>query len=312
MIPKVVFSVRCTNALYPISTAPVDVFAGDIVGRLRSASLQISHPQISEAHAMLSLRGQRLVLIALRGALGGAGQGAEEIPLETGQTIVLNEEVSLEVIKIELPQRVVGFQWAGQPAVAPAGAVFSVFATDSQLRPGFHADADAHVWRDHNGCWSLQIGQAPSVAVAVGGEPWSIVGRPLRAVWIELGQLESPRTEGRSPVLTISGSQTHLQVSSRGGKLAEISGQGARILWELALHHERGAPFADWELIADQLWGARLNRRSKRARWDMAIKRLRNSLLSLDLERELVQSDGAGACGLVLRPGDRIDLPKLK
>ena len=45
----------------------VELGHGDLIGRLWSAALPIADARISEADAMVSLRGQELKLLALRG-----------------------------------------------------------------------------------------------------------------------------------------------------------------------------------------------------------------------------------------------------
>ena len=41
--------------------------SGDIIGRIWGAALRLDDPQISEAHALVSMRGTALKLLALRG-----------------------------------------------------------------------------------------------------------------------------------------------------------------------------------------------------------------------------------------------------
>jgi pSer/pThr/pTyr-binding forkhead associated (FHA) protein len=52
----------------------VDLGPGDIIGRLETATLRINEPQLSEAHALVSLRGEQLVLLALRGVVSVGGR----------------------------------------------------------------------------------------------------------------------------------------------------------------------------------------------------------------------------------------------
>ncbi len=44
-----------------------DLYPGDIIGRLWSAALHVDDARVSEAHALVSLRGRELQLLALRG-----------------------------------------------------------------------------------------------------------------------------------------------------------------------------------------------------------------------------------------------------
>ena len=67
--------------------------AGDIVGRIWSAALRIDDPDISEAHALLSLRGEGLWLLALSFAaglaLGGALVPGPAEPVAGGATLAV-------------------------------------------------------------------------------------------------------------------------------------------------------------------------------------------------------------------------------
>lgn len=51
----------------------VDAAPGDILGRLPTAAVRLNDPRISEAHALVSLRGRTLRLLALRGRFAVAG-----------------------------------------------------------------------------------------------------------------------------------------------------------------------------------------------------------------------------------------------
>jgi len=52
---------RCTDG------SIAELTHGDLIGRLGTAALHFDDARISEAHAMISLRGQELKLLALRG-----------------------------------------------------------------------------------------------------------------------------------------------------------------------------------------------------------------------------------------------------
>ena len=62
---------------------------GDLVGRLSGASLQIDDGRVSEAHAMVSLRGRELKLLGLRGVFAVDGKPTDEV--------VLAEELAIEL-----------------------------------------------------------------------------------------------------------------------------------------------------------------------------------------------------------------------
>ena len=55
---------------------------GDIIGRVWSAALHLDDARISEAHAMVSLRGQELKLLALRGMFALGRKTLRELVLD--------------------------------------------------------------------------------------------------------------------------------------------------------------------------------------------------------------------------------------
>ena len=81
---------------------------GDLVGRLETAALHIADPRISEAHAMVSLRGATLKLLALRGRLAVEGFAVRDVELVAGLTIALAGEVALVVERVGLPEQILG------------------------------------------------------------------------------------------------------------------------------------------------------------------------------------------------------------
>ena len=76
---------------------------GALVGRGATATVQLEDPSVSEAHALLSLREGRLVLLPLRGAIGVSGVRATEIALEEGLRVDLSADSWLEVESVDAP-----------------------------------------------------------------------------------------------------------------------------------------------------------------------------------------------------------------
>lgn len=76
---------------------------GDLIGRMWSAALFLDDPRVSEAHAMVSLRGDRLELLSLRGALTCDGMPATRVRLANGRRIGLVERLYLDVESVTCP-----------------------------------------------------------------------------------------------------------------------------------------------------------------------------------------------------------------
>lgn len=75
---------------------------GGRVGRLDRAELRLDDPRVSELHAYVSVRGGRLVLLALRGALTVDGIAVSEVLLERGVVVGLCPGLQLEVAEVML------------------------------------------------------------------------------------------------------------------------------------------------------------------------------------------------------------------
>ena len=84
---------------------------GDIIGRMRGAALCLDDPRISEAHALVSLRGSTLRLLALRGRMSVDGKPRSDAVLEPGdfalydstRPYALRFEADFEQIVLMLP-----------------------------------------------------------------------------------------------------------------------------------------------------------------------------------------------------------------
>ena len=72
---------------------------GDLIGRLWSAALPLSSPHVSEAHAMVSLRGGHLHLLSLRGLFALRGKPIKDLVLAVGQRISFARDVHVEVVR---------------------------------------------------------------------------------------------------------------------------------------------------------------------------------------------------------------------
>ena len=89
-----------------------------VIGRMRSATLRLNDPSISEAHAMVSLRGSVLKLLALRGRFMVDGAPQSEVVLREGQRIELGARVLLDVLTVSIPPEVLALRAEGLPLQA--------------------------------------------------------------------------------------------------------------------------------------------------------------------------------------------------
>ena len=123
---------RATVRFLILGGRSVALCPGDMIGRLESAALPIDDPRVSEAHAMVSLRGGRLCLLALRGRLVVRRAAASVVRLEPGVRISLVEGIELVVEAVELPDTALALEGLGP---APLRLVPPVCALTLRPRP---------------------------------------------------------------------------------------------------------------------------------------------------------------------------------
>lgn len=78
---------------------------GDVIGRHHRCALVLEDDRISEAHAMLSLRGAGLHLLNLRGGLRALGRPVHDPQLSIGTRLEIAAGLELEVGDVALPDR---------------------------------------------------------------------------------------------------------------------------------------------------------------------------------------------------------------
>ena len=91
------------------------IAAGDIVGRLPSAALFLEDERVSEAHALVSLRGREPKLLSLRGRLIVDGKPCTETVLEEGMVIEPAPGLELSGAGVRLPDAVLSLEAPGLP-----------------------------------------------------------------------------------------------------------------------------------------------------------------------------------------------------
>ena len=275
---------------------------GDIIGRVWSAALLMDDPRVSEAHAMVSLRGGELWLLALRRRFAVRGKAQTEARLEPGMVIELADRLCLTVVTVELPPAVLAIEGPGLSRMA-LPAVCSLRARPRpQLSPNYEPDAPCRIWTTGDG-WRYSIGEqsAPLTAgtsLVVEGATFTVSLMPLA------GQGQSPTrmSGGVEPPLRIVAAFDTVQLHRGDESPLVLGGISARILSELA---SMGGP-ASWEVLARQIWPEDADTWSLRKRWDVALARLRARLREARVRNNLIHADGTGQFELVLQAGDTL------
>lgn len=277
-----------------------DLSHGDLIGRLRSAALPIDDPRVSEAHAMVSLRGESLRLLALRGRLLVNNESRLEVFLTEGLKIDLAPKVTIEVRRLLLPQTVMALEGDGLPRQLLQGVSSLVTVPNPRLVPGYLAQANAVFWGEDD-IWKIEI--APGVTESLTpNQPFQIAGRMFRLVSVPLHQASSDATMGGLVPLRIVVLYDTVEIH-HSGRVVLISGNSARLISELV---DFGGPVS-WEILAAEIWKEEVDREQLRSRFDMTVLRLRKRLRDCGIRDDLVTSTGTGHIHLMLREDDSIE-----
>ncbi len=279
----------------------VDLGPGDIIGRLHSATLRLNEPEISEAHAMVSLRGEQLVLLALRGLLSVGGRPTAMAVLRPGAVILLSRSRSILVVGVELPDEVLALEGAGMGAPEVLRrSTYSLQMDGTALRvtPRFLPEALAHLWSTPEG-WFFQEGSAAPRSVQAGDA--LMEGARLVALPLERGGVAPTSQVGGlfAPMRIIARYET-VHFHREGQLPVQISGLPARLLSELVGF----ASPTPWRLLAEQLWPGVSDPTTLRQRLDRSLAKLRHKMRKSGLRADLVRASGSGDYELLLYPGD--------
>mgnify|MGYP002632646829 CR=1 FL=1 len=276
---------------------------GDLIGRLWSAALPLADARISEAHAMVSLRGQELKLLALRGRFAVEGRSLSSLVLEAGQVISVAEGLELHVAEVFLPAAVLAIEGEGLPRVVVPGVSSLLTRPRPELVPRFVPGAPAHVWTDGD-AWVLSIEGVSRPLLP--GSSFQVDGRRFSAVSLalETASHTATRLDGSvaRPLRVVAHFDTaHIHLDG-GGALA-LNGLAARIVSEVVAF-DGPVP---WEVLARELWPGEDDRNLLRRKLDVNLSRLRKKLREARIRPDLVRSDGFGHVELFLHDGDRVE-----
>jgi hypothetical protein len=277
----------------------VELGHGDLIGRLWSAALCLSDARISEAHALVSLRGQELNLLALRGRFAVDGERRTAVALEPGQRIVFAEGLALTVEDIQLPTTVLGIEGDGLPRQVLNGVCSLLTRPRPELVPRF-VRAGAHIWTDGEG-WQIELNGAARRLHP--GDEWELDGLKFRAVAASLASAGRSATRlegGVQSVLRVVANFETAHVHPLGREPLALSGLSARILSELVAF---GGPVA-WQVLSKELWPKEDDLHLLRRKLDVNLARLRRKLREAGIRPDLIRADGFGHFELFLHEGD--------
>jgi len=258
------------------------LFPGEIIGRGVSASLLLDDHQISEAHALVSLRGASLQLLKLRGMLKLAGEDhfLGEITLEVGQHIVVSSQISLEVFKVSTPDEILVLEGLTRAPIPLTQSEYEIGGHPLSIHPREEDEVYASIWQSGE-TWMRRVSKEEKVAV-IAGEEWMVNGSPL---CIKLATVDDASFENTESPLKIvepppSLAQVVLELSAERAVIRypeddefyAITGHSARILYITANATKKGIHMR-WKDICDEIWY-----KYKRNNWDSAKNYLRKKL----------------------------------
>ncbi len=274
--------------------------AGGIIGRLVGAQLQLDHPQVSEAHALVSLRNRCLRLLALRRWFEVNGKRSADALLMAGQRVRLAPDVLLDVLEVVVDAPALALVWDGGLVELSQ----SVYTLDSgnpaALATGAAEPTEGAIWSTGTGYRARVDG---GVLDLIPGT--ELRHRGQRFLVKELASLHAGSTTGDAagldPAIRIVLRHDTVHLFRSGRPPATLSGILARIVSEVGA---MGAP-APWDVPAKQIW-RRGSARIRRQNWDRNMRRLRAKLREANVRQDLVRADGRGNVELYLLPGDEL------
>lgn len=286
-----------TLAVLRVGTGePVALGHGGLIGRLFSADLHVNDARVSEAHAMISLRGRDVRLLALRGRFRVEGRWLDEVALTPGLRLSLAPGVELEVVEVLVPERVLAVSAPGLARQVLNGVSSLFGGTAPRVVAGWDASADAHLWPTGE-AW---MRSGPEPIPVSDGDAWEAGGVRFVADWLEVEGAHPTRREADyAQPLRLTARYDTVHLARAGAPVVVLTGHIARVVSELAVAK---APLP-WEELARATWPEG-DRDQLRHRWDMQLRRLRQKLAANGIRPDLVRADGSGLIELVLGVAD--------
>ena len=276
---------------------------GALIGRSSSAEVQFSDPGVSEAHAMVSLRGRQLKLLALRRWFEVEGRRCSELVLAPGQRIQLAPEVGLVVEAVAVAPRVLALAGAEPDPCELSASVHSVLEAGDGIRieSGFVPEALAHVSSTTDG-WVLRQRDGETLDLRP-GTTCLVAGHTLSVVLVEVnsGHTTTPTPTATRPLRIVARVDT-VHLHPEGAAPVVLTGIAAQIVSELVL---LGGGPVSWDVVAREIW-IQDDERLLRQNWDRNMRHLRSRLRSFGIRDDLVRPDGKGHTELFLLPGDEV------
>ena len=281
-----------------------DLGPGDLIGRLPSAALHIDDARISEAHALVSLRGQDLKLLALRGRFAIDQKPLSEVILYPGLSILIARDLELVVEDVFLPTSVVAIRGEGLPQQVLSGTCSITMTPRPMLISRYTGSAQAWIW-SVGADWRLRVGQGDAVPLHI-GDTFEVEETQFEVVAVSLehaGQLQTQALGAVGASIHLIANYDTVHIYRTGEPPFVMTGISARIISELVAC---AAPVS-WKSVASEIWRKKSNEQQLRRKWDIALSRIRSKLKEARIRPNLVRSDRSGHVELFLADGDQVE-----
>lgn len=288
------FQIQGEDAIYAVGH-------GEFIGRSGAAALTIDDPRISEAHAMVSLRGRGLEVLALRGKLRVRGNRVYEAKLSANVSLELAPEFFVTCVDIILPEHVLALDFAGLPRVVLTSTLTLYTEPEPRVRRGFDPRSAATIW-NMDGQWRIQI-SSHKLQHLEGGETFELGQNTLSVTRVPVQSAGLEKTMRSSPVLMQAhGGSVKVWREQKDECPIVVSGVPGKIG---AVLLEAGGSL-NWRVVVGRVWpGDQSTEAALRGRFDAGVRRLRERLVQLGLPPETVRLDGAGSV-ILIPPGDHV------
>lgn len=281
---------------------------GDIIGRSNQAALCIDDPRVSEAHALLSLRGSALMLLALRGRFRFRGEIVSEIELRQGMDIELYKGCWLHCEEVVMPDSLLCLNVPGlaRTMLTHTSSLFLNLETGAHsIQPGYASRADVAFWSLGDN-WSYRV-QGGSTHSLNAGDDINVAGICIQTEAVpvhEASVTRTKQTDRTSLRLEVAPKSVKVHASAHTNSLV-ITGIPGKILSCVA----RSEHPQTWDEVAHQVWANEpCTQSSLRRRFDVGLLRLREKLHQLDLPSDLMHMDGSGLISLRLDRDDTVTI----
>ncbi len=267
-----------------------DVPPGGMLGRSPLAAMHFSDPRVSEAHALVSLREGRLLLLALRRRFAVDGQTVNECTLREGLLIELAPGVAIEVVELVLPDTLLAIEGTDLPLQLLPDVASWLPGPPSRL-VALHDPRAAVTFWGEGAVMKARAGDG-AVVEPGDGQRWCSNDREIVIRALPRAHFHHPTT----PTETASVGRFRM---ARDGQRLIVTGPGDRsiafdgLMATLIRALARGQ-HVHWTVLCQSLWPGDTDWDTLRGRLDVLLSRLRKKLRDAAMPPTLVRFDGGG------------------